>query len=193
MNIPKAMLPALLALGVLLPADGARSSQVFLEAVPLGEVVQRSRVVVVARAAAPFEVVEEVDITPAGEAKDPKRYPPFHQVRQRFVVDRVLHASLDAPKLEAGAVIVVADAAEESDLELHVKLHVERVSKSPLYDAYQRTADADPAKDSVILFLRGPAEAGGPLRFAVVGAWEGLAAENAVKKAIGKVYGKRTP
>lgn len=152
-------------------------SKTYYEDVTLEEVVARSDVVVVAAPAEPARRGVVTDITPAGEKKNPE-WPPFTRWLSRWVVHEVLLDMLrDAQRLQVGDVVEVEAADADSQLTLHKKYYVEKVSKSPIYPRYTPPLE-ESAVPSRILLLR---RRGDGLRFAISGGIEILERRDAVE------------
>jgi hypothetical protein len=150
----------------------AHTSQVHLEAITLAQLVERSDVVVVAEPAVPPSTTIAIDITPSGQVPDPKRWPPFSRVKERWRIIEVLRDAVrhnvpvtPGPALKAGMVVEVDSAVWGSDLWNHRSYYLEGMSESPIYDAFH---DPTPTTKAVrILCLQRQDEG---LAFAVVGA-----------------------
>lgn len=173
------MKPAsVIAIVALFAAVGGHTSQTHYQGVPLERVVQRCDVVVVAVPADPPRRTVEVDITPAGQKKNKEKWPPYTRSFSRWTVREILldaaptslvGAQRTPPKkpLQVGDVVEVESANARSELELHKKYYVERISKSPIYEQY--VVDGESADPARILLLERDDKS---LRFAVAGAAE---------------------
>jgi hypothetical protein len=153
-------------------------SKTHYEDVSLEEAVAQSDVVVVAAPAEPARRGVVVDITPAGKKKNTEMWPPFTRWLSRWVVREVLQEVLrDAQQLQVGDLVEVEAADADSQLELHKKYYVEKISKSPLYRRYTPPSDESAAPSRILLLRRHD----GGLRFAVSGSIEIIERRGAVE------------
>lgn len=179
---------AVIAVGTLLPSLEAHTSQTFLEPVTLAEVVRGSDLVVVVEPATPPTRTITIDVTPAGQAPDPVRWPPFHRVKERFVVTEVLRDRLrpgvtmpeGSPPVQPGVVVEVDSANADSDLWLHKAYYVDGMGESPIYSSY-RPVGTSAVTARIVFLQRQPAG----LCFAVLGASEYVEHRALVDDALG--------
>lgn len=166
-----------------LPAT-AQANQVHYQGVKLEEVIARSTHILVVRRAKPPTLSERIEITPAGKKADPAKYPPYTRTVSRYLVTRAL--KLPAGEKLPAKPIEVVGANDASQLELHRRYYVEKVSKSPIYDSYESpTSRKAGAAPEAILFLR-PQRTKPIARFELVveGGTEPTSEEARVKKAL---------
>jgi hypothetical protein len=149
-----------ITLCALFGAIEAHTSQVMLQQVSLAQLAAQSDVVIVAHPATPPTVTHTVDITPAGHAPNPQKWPAFVWTDSRWVVDEVLFSGNrfglvlppDAAQAKPGSTIVVEGANTASSLYLHRAWYVDGMGESPIYESY--AAPGATASSSRILFLR---------------------------------------
>jgi hypothetical protein len=131
-----------------------------LTAISLADLAAQSDVVVIAHPADPPTTTRHIDITPAGQAPQPQKWPPYVWTDARYVVDDVLFdgnrfgvpPAADAAVLAVGKTIVVEGATTASTLALHRSYYVDGESESPIYESYR--AAGTTASKSRVLFLR---------------------------------------
>jgi hypothetical protein len=165
-----------------LPA-AAPANQVHFRTVKLEEVIARATHVLVVKRAKPPTLTERIEITPAGKKSDPARYPPYTRTVSRYLVVRALRRPA-GEKLPTKPIEVVG-ANDESELDLHRRYYVEKVSKSPIYDSYESktSAKVGSAPETIVFLHLTRAK---PPRFQLVvqGAIEPASEEARVKKAL---------
>ena len=180
---------------ILVPAS-VHAGMVHVRSASLQQIVDDADLIVLARPADPATRTEEIDITPEGQAPDPAKYPTYHRVVSRYRVLEVLAPRAETPgrhqplspeeaRTRMGRVIEVLPAHDRSNLDLHRRYYVDRISKSPSRRRYKPTQLTDGAGEPVILFLRAPDDDG---RFSlVVGrAMEGAGAREEVTRLLSR-------
>ncbi len=151
--LPLLALP-LLALPLLTLLPTASANQTHYHEVTLEEVLARSTLILVARRASPATTVELVDITPPGQKKDPAKYPPYRRTVLHFVPQRALHPA-GVKGLPRTCAVLPAD--DGSQLDLHRRYHVEKVSKSPIYAHYESKTSRQADKAAAVILFLAPA------------------------------------
>ena len=165
------------------------ANSTFLEEVGLDVLIEDSQLILIAHADDPFEEKVVHEITPNGVAPDPERYPPYHELRRRFVVDEVIVDRMKSSGVGVGSRITMTGADAESMIDLHRGYHVENLRKSPIYRSYRAEPWVDPAKGKVLLFLRRDERGDRLLRLTIQGAIEGPEVKTRVQEALGLADG----
>lgn len=136
-----------MALASMLLFTAALAGQVHPQDTPLNQVVQRSSLIVVVRAADPHHRSTQLDIP------GPQPLDPFQVEVQRVEVLEVLHDP--SGRVEQGATLEVASGSLETDYDVHVLYHRDGISKSPIVARYASpVSSVEPAPTTWVALLR---------------------------------------
>ncbi|MBI4056013.1 MAG: hypothetical protein HY399_00490 [Elusimicrobia bacterium] len=180
-NFSLGIVAVLLVLG---STKEAWMSQVFYQKISLEDVMDWSRVVVIAKLKK--TETEKIKIS-SSDLETKKKAPPF--LKRIFYFERV-EVLYSRPEVALGKILAVLSANYEGELESHRRYYLENISESPIYFAYKPSESAERAlekKQPVLLFLRNE---GQTFQFIVEDSYESLDKKDQILKMIEKKKAK---
>ena len=162
-----------------------QAGQVHTEAVSFEELVREASVIAVVKPARKARTRQSIDITPAGKARDSRRYPPFQFVIHEYQVVKVLKHEGDQP---LGKRLRVHPADFDMALSLHREYHLKGVSKHWIARGYEpRQPPAGTSTETLVVFL---SRNGKRWHFTAEGAVESSALAEEISAAVAAAKGK---
>jgi hypothetical protein len=166
---------------LLVLASQAQAGQVHPEAITFEELVRDAHAIAVVKPARKPRTRQSVDITPAGKARDPARYPPFEFVIHEYEVVKVLK---NDGEQKLGKRLSVYPASFDTALHVHREYHLRGISKHWLSRGYEpKQPPSGTSTESVVLFL---SRNGKRLSFAAEGAVESSARAEEIAAALAR-------
>lgn len=156
-------------------------SQVHYEFLTLEEMVHHSSCIIVAKKNDPFISSEDIDITRGASFSEEEMPPPYRKLTWSFDVLKTLKGK----KFIKKGRIQVTEAHFDASLKVHTSWHIDGMSRSPSYQAYNSGTDISDL-DEAILFLHHYKE----FHFALDFSWESIDRKKEIKKLIRKTKEK---
>ena len=159
----------------------AHVSQIHYQYISLENLIQQSRLILVAKKLNPFTTEEEIEIH-----KNREKYPPFKKVISHFNIIKELYNGCG--NSYKGMDIKVEGANSDLNLKLHKKYYLQGMGVSPLLTLYESGVNMYNA-DMMIVFLSCLDD--GRIKFSSDGGIESLKKEKEISKLIKKLKKSR--
>jgi|GEM_PF-2787233 len=152
-------------------------SQIHYQFLSLEEMIRHSSCIVVASKNVPFISHEDIDITRGIKFSEEEKPPPYKKLTRSFNVLEILKGK----KIIKKGPVQVIEAHLDASLKVHTSWHLDGMSRSPSYQAYNSGTDISDL-DKAILFMNHYKE----FHFAFDFSWESIDRKKEIKKLIRK-------
>lgn len=150
-------------------------SQIHYQLLSLEEMVKHSSCIVVATKNDPFITSENIDITRGIKFAEKDTPPPYRKLTRSFEVLEILKGKNNIKK----GPVLVTEAHLDASLKIHTSWHLDGMSRSPSYQAYNSGIDISDL-DQAIIFLNHYEG----FHFAFDFSWESTDRKKEIKKMI---------
>ena len=156
-------------------------NQVHYDDISLTQLVDNSQYICVVKKCGVEYTIKEISIN-----WDKRRYPPFREVINHFVVVEELLNNPGVPFV--GKKIDVIPSDLDTKLEVHKMYYLKGIAKSPIYASYGTALNFDDAEE-MIVFLRSHGK--GTFAFVADGAYEDIAKKDEIMGLVNTIKARK--